>query len=134
MDCFDELVSLVKVFRLFRLEWIVLMNWFLWWKCLDSLDWNGLFWCPVDTSTASYLLVGPVCWWCLPCSPCTMEVPTQSPFFSWGVCNCKQILEPDSKLDWGQSFWNLVKIMPKPLKNYNFPKKEKDPIPKPKFK
>jgi hypothetical protein len=21
------------------------MNWFLWWKCLDCLDWNGLFWC-----------------------------------------------------------------------------------------
>jgi len=20
-------------------------NWFLWRKCLDSLDWNGFFWC-----------------------------------------------------------------------------------------
>jgi len=21
------------------------VKWFLWWKCLDCLDWNGLFWC-----------------------------------------------------------------------------------------
>jgi hypothetical protein len=46
------------------------VNRFLWWKCLDGLDWNGLFFGvqSVDTvgrCTTSYLLAGPVCVWCL---------------------------------------------------------------------
>jgi hypothetical protein len=45
-----ELVSLMKVFRLFRLEWIVLG--------VQSVDTLG-------RCTTSYLLAGPVCLWCL---------------------------------------------------------------------
>jgi hypothetical protein len=45
------------------------VNWFLWWKCLDCLDWSGFFWCQsVDTvgrCTTSYLLAGPACLRCL---------------------------------------------------------------------
>jgi len=45
------------------------VNRFLWWKCLDCLDWNGFFGVQsVDTvhrCRASYLLAGPPSLWCL---------------------------------------------------------------------
>ncbi len=45
------------------------LNWFLWWKCLDCLDWNRLFWCSgcghSSRCTTYYLLAGPACLWCL---------------------------------------------------------------------
>jgi hypothetical protein len=44
-------------------------NRLLWWKCLDCLDSNGLFWCSEcgqsNRCTTSYLLAGPTCLWCL---------------------------------------------------------------------
>ncbi len=45
------------------------LNWFLWWKCLDCLDWKRLFWCSgcghSSRCTTYYLLAGPECLWCL---------------------------------------------------------------------
>jgi hypothetical protein len=44
------------------------VNWFLWWKCLDCLNWNRCFlvFRNVDTvgrCTTSSLLAGPACLW-----------------------------------------------------------------------
>jgi len=47
-----------------------LVNPFLWWKCLDCLNWNKYFFgvqsvSTVGRCTTSFLLAGPVCLWCL---------------------------------------------------------------------
>jgi hypothetical protein len=59
-------IQLLEVFTLLKpVSYEV--NRFLCWKCLDRLDWNGLFWCPVERvgrCTTSYLLAGRVCLWC----------------------------------------------------------------------
>jgi hypothetical protein len=64
-------ITLDPTFGSFTLSKLVshYVNWFLWWKCLDCLDWNGIFGVQtvdiVSRCATSYLLARPACLWCL---------------------------------------------------------------------